>query len=506
ELARLVVISTTVRFGAAFHLGVEARLRGALLGWLVAGPPGRAARPSPGETVSRLRDDVGAVNDFMEAWIDLSGELLLCLGALAVMFAVNAPITAVVVLPLILAVALTDRLTQRVQRLRAAAQQAGAHVAGLIADTFGAVEALRLAGAEPRIVARLDALNAVRSRAAIRDQLAAQLLDGLRANLASLGVGAALLLAAGAMRAGAFTVGDFVLFAGYIPLAVGGPRWIGFLIARRRLADVSIARMDALMDGAPPAALTAKPQVRAAAAAAPLEIFGARGLSYRYPGSDRGVADIDLDVRRGGFVVVTGEVGAGKTTLLRCLLGLLPADAGELAWNGAPIADAAAFMAPPRASFTPQAPALFSESLADNIRMGRAATDDDLAAAVRLAALDADVAAFPDGLAAMVGARGVTLSGGQLQRAAAARMLVGGADLLVLDDLSSGLDAPTEQRLWDGLVAAGHTLLAVSHRRAALARATTILVMAEGRIVARGRFDDLLASSPAFARLWGDAD
>src|SRR6185312_4757568 len=192
-------------------------------------------------------------------------------GATAVMFAIAPWITAVVVAPLVAAVALTDRLTRRAQRLRAAAREAGARVAGFVAELFGAVEALRLAGAESHAVAHLDALNDARSRAAIRDQLATQVLDGLRANLASLGVGAALLLAAGAMRASAFTVGDFVLFAGYIPLAVGAPRWIGFLLARRRLAEVSLGRMEALMEGAPPAALTALPQVRAAPDAEPLQ-------------------------------------------------------------------------------------------------------------------------------------------------------------------------------------------------------------------------------------------
>ncbi len=506
ELARLAVISSTVRFGTAFHLGIEARLRGAMLGWLVAGAPARAARPPPGETVSRMRDDVDAMNDFMEAWIDLAGEALLCLGALAVMFAVNAWITVAVVLPLIAAVAVTDRLTRRVQALRAAARQAGARVAGFIADAFGAVDALRLAGAEARVVDHLDQLNEVRRRAATRDALAGQLLEGLRANLASLGVGVALLLAAGAMRSGAFTVGDFTLFASYIPLAVGGPRWIGFLLARRRLAEVSIARMDALMEGADTGALTAAPIARTAEPVAePLRSFSVRGLSYRYPGTERGIADVDLDMGRGDFVVITGEVGAGKTTLLRCLVGLTAADAGELRWNGAAIRDPAAFMVPPRAAFTPQAPRLFSESLADNIRMGRGASDDVVADAVRLAQLDTDVETLAGGLQAMVGSRGVTLSGGQLQRTAAARMLVGGAELVVLDDLSSGLDAATEQRLWDGLAAAGLTILAVSHRRAALRRATEVIFVEHGRVTARGRFEALLRTSSAFVRLWGEA-
>jgi ABC-type multidrug transport system fused ATPase/permease subunit len=126
-------------------------------------------------------------------------------------------------------------------------------------------------------------------------------------------------------------------------------------------------------------------------------------------------------------------------------------------------------------------------------------------AAAELAVLADDIASFSGGLQTLVGARGATLSGGQVQRAAAARMFVRGAQLMVFDDLSSALDIETEQRLWRGLAArSGFTCLAVSHRHEAFRRADRILVMGHGRIVAHGDLDELLAAGGLFASLWGE--
>jgi ATP-binding cassette subfamily B protein len=449
---------------------------------------------SAGAVVSRFRDDVAAVDDFMEAWIDLSGEMLLCLGALAIMFAVNAAITTVVVLPLIAIVTLTDRLTGRIQALRAASREASAQIAGFIAEAFGAVQTIQVATAEDRVVAHLDRLNEARRRTALSDRLLSAIMDGLAANIAGVGMGLVLLLAAGAMRRGAFSVGDFALFAAYVGLAGGGPRWIGRILARRRQAEVSILRMQALMHGAEPLALTGRVSHEPDLVhAAPLQSLTVCGLGYGFPDSERGIADVDLVLARGGLTVITGPVGAGKTTLLRCLLGLLPIDAGEIRWNGVMVEDPASFMVPPRCAYTPQAPRLFSETVRDNIGMGHAASDAAIAAALERAVLDGDVARL-GGLETLVGARGVTFSGGQIQRMAAARMFVRDAELMVFDDLSSALDVETERRLWQGLAHRGdQTVLAVSHRREAFRRADHILVMDHGRVIARGTYEALVA-------------
>ena len=139
-------------------------------------------------------------------------------------------------------------------------------------------------------------------------------------------------------------------------------------------------------------------------------------------------------------MVVTGRIGSGKTTLLRSVLGLLPADAGEVAWNGDLIDDPAQFMKPPRTAYTPQVPRLFSLTLDENLKLGIEASDADIAEAIHTATMESDIASMPDGLETMVGPRGVRLSGGQVQRSAAARMLVRRPELLVFDDLSSARD------------------------------------------------------------------
>jgi ATP-binding cassette, subfamily B, bacterial len=203
-------------------------------------------------------------------------------------------------------------------------------------------------------------------------------------------------------------------------------------------------------------------------------------------------------------VVITGRIGSGKTTLLRALLGLTPQTAGLRRWNGEVVTDPATFFVPPRSAYTAQLPQLFSEPLRENVLMG--ADDDRLPRALRLAVMDQDLVQLGHGLDTLVGARGVKLSGGQVQRAAVARMLARDADLLVFDDVSSALDAATEAQLWAGLFEdqGDVTCLVVSHRRTALLRADRILLMEGGRIVDSGRLGELLERSAEMRALWAE--
>jgi ATP-binding cassette subfamily B protein len=155
-------------------------------------------------------------------------------------------------------------------------------------------------------------------------------------------------------------------------------------------------------------------------------------------------------------------------------------------------------------------PRLFSAPLRENLLLGWPADGHRLTTSVRLAALEQDLALMPERLDTVVGPRGVRLSGGQVQRATAARALVRTPDLLVVDDLSSALDVETESLLWDRIAEAaktGHgpaTLLVVSHRRAALERADQVLVLDRGSVVGAGPLDGLLRTCPEMRRLWSE--
>ena len=502
-----------VRWWHAVAAWMRANLLGAVL--LRPGPPSSRLPASAGEAIGRFRDDVEDVLWLADIWVDVAGAVVLGIIGVAVMLTISPVLTLVVVLPLITVVFLTRWLSQRLRRYHAAMRQSGAAVTSFIADVFSSVQTLKTSGAETRVLDRFHHLNADRGAAAVRAELATTLLQNVSAATADISIGLVLLLAASSMRRGSFTVGDLALFTSYTATLTSLPRWTGRMLARVRAASVSTERLARFVpeDGPPgvfapgPVYLDAPPPPAPVPRRQPgdgLVILQGRGLTASPAPGRRGIVDVDLDVGAGEFVVVTGAVGAGKSTLVRALLGLTGLETGTIRWNGETVSDPGLELVPPRLAYVAQVPRLFSAELLENVALGWPASADDIATALRLAAVDDDVAAMPDGLATMVGPRGMRLSGGQAQRTAAARALVRAPDLLVVDDLASALDPQTESRLWRALAELPSACLAVSHRRAVLERADRIVVLEEGRVAGVGSLPQLLDECPALQRMWRD--
>ncbi|MEF7438002.1 ABC transporter ATP-binding protein [Paenibacillus lautus] len=547
-LARIALIFGGFMTDVHFRFRISTLLRRNMLSHVMKEPGARAIPCSPGEAISNFRDDVDQAEEATSWSVDTLGLVGFVIVASWILISIDLQLTILVFVPLILVVTAAQIATARIQKYRAASRESTAKVTGAISEMFANVQAIQVAGAEKRVVERFVSLSEKRRQSMVKDKLLTETLSSVFTNSVNLGTGLILVLASLKMRNGDFTVGDLSLFVYYLTFVTQLISNVGNFMTYYKQMGVSFQRIKSMLQGAPASLLTAAHYIgigkvkrnrtheeksgyyaagnghanangssnHAAGApvedgmetayieAPPLSLLEAQGLSYQYPETGRGISNIHLRLSRGTFTVVTGMIGSGKTTLVRTLLGLLPAEKGEIRWNGERVTEPADFFVPPQSAYAAQIPRLYSDKLRNNILLGISEQPGSLERALHAAVMEEDIKHLQNGLETMVGPRGVKLSGGQAQRTAAARMLVRDAELYVFDDLSSALDVETERKLWERLFSerGGATCLVVSHRKAALNHADHIIVLNGGEIEAEGTAEQLLASSESFRQLW----
>ena len=497
ELVRMVAIHHGALVWTKAWIHMQTLLRANMLSAQMASGGLHAGQPvgSAGSAVTHFRDDTEDVANLVDGMVDISGGVVFTVIAGFVLGSADARAAAVLIIPLLGVGIATRVLDTRIKEYRAADRAATERVTGLLGDVMAAATTVKVNDASEPMLRRLAVLVERRRHTAVRDRVLDEGVMAFSQGAADVGLGLVLLVSAGAIASGAFDLGTLALFTAYLGWLSFLPRMVGRVLARRKQAGVAFDRMRKLVADQEatntvrarqlpidPADERTRPDV-VRPDRVPLEEFAVRGLRVGY--GDRTVlTDIDMTVRRGEFVVITGPVGAGKSTLLRALLGLAwqAEVTGSVRWNGQEIADRSAFLVPPNAAFLSQVPQLISDSVADNVGLGPV-DPDQLATALRLAAITEDIEAMPAGADTLIGPRGLRLSGGQRQRLATARALVHAPELVVLDDLSSALDVETEVQLWTNLADAGMTVIAVSHRAVAFDRADQVLRLEHGRLV-----------------------
>jgi ABC-type multidrug transport system fused ATPase/permease subunit len=482
-------------------LGVEYDLRNLMYGHLQSLELGFFDGQQTGQLMSRATVDLQSVRFFLGyGLIFMLQSALTILIAAGVMIAVNPLLALVALAPMPLVVWVAARYGRLNRPASQEVQQRIAELTAAAEENVSGVRVVKGFAQEQRQMRRFDkTVRRVFDQSMVSTRLRA-FYNPYIGFLPQLGLAAIIVIGGRQAVNGTISLGDFVAFYGYVLMLTGPMRMLGVSLGMAQRAIASGNRVFEILDR--------KPLLTAPAGAPALPAGGGRvelrGITFAYEGGEPVLRDVDLEVEAGKTVALVGATGSGKTTLVSLVPRLYDPQQGQVLVDGIDVREVDLASLRHEIALVSDDAFLFSASLRDNIAYARPeATDAEVESAARRAGLAEVVAELPDGYETRVGERGLTLSGGQRQRVAIARALIVEPRILILDDATSSVDATTEGQIKKALreVMEGRTTLVIAHRLSTIALADEIVVLDEGRLIARGSHDELLEESELYREI-----
>jgi ATP-binding cassette subfamily B multidrug efflux pump len=460
-------------------------------------------RNRTGQLMIRATDDVEKARLFIgQGFVIALQALVMLVGILLILFATNVTLTLVVVPILPVAIVLFMIFGAVSQPLFAVVQQRLSHLNTILQENLAGIRVVKAFARSAQEQARFDVATDQFMAQQLRVSRIFAFLFPLVFLVASLGQAAVLYAGGRQIMAGTLTLGEWQKFSLYLIYAFLPIGQLGFIISLMAQANTSAIRIFEILD--------AKNEVADRPGAQPLaQVQGRvefRNVTFRYYQSgDPILQDVSFVAEPGQTVALLGATGSGKTTIINLIPRFYDVSEGAILIDGQDIRDVTIESLRRQIGIVLQETTLFSGTIRDNIAFGRpdASMDDVIAAATAARAHDF-ITSFADGYNTPVGERGTTLSGGQKQRIAIARALLMSPNILILDDSTSAVDVATEAHIQKALdqLMQGRTSFVIAQRISTVLNADQILVLEQGRIVARGTHEELLEDSPIYAEIY----